>query len=442
MVPPRPGEQHIPERQVVKTHDGGEIHRTPSGAIREVHTPSGAIIHHEPGGERRVEIVRPGGRVIVANGTGRSGFIQRPLVSHGHTFVQRTYVVNGAPRAALYRPWSHEGRDYAVFMPHHYYHPTFYVWVRTPWERPVAYNWGWRARPWYGYYGGYFTPYPSYSSPAFWLTDFLIAATLEGAYLAQNTGSTALPPANMASAGMSPEVKDAIAQEVGRQMERAKTEQAYAQGGAPPSAPPPIFAADGPRIFLVSTGVLAYSGNQECPLTEGNVLKLVHTPAPGAEWADVQVLATRGSSCPVGSYVSIRTTDLQEMENSLEASMEQGLNKLQSDQGGVIPAMPAQAVGTVNAPYANDLVPDAGAQSELASAADEANRSEQGILNVGAQAPAPQASGATVALGMTLAQVEGALGRPKSSVDLGAKQIYVYSDLKVTFINGRVSDVQ
>ena len=39
--------------------------------------------------------------------------------------------------------------------------------------------------PWYGYYGDYFAPYPVYPSAAFWLTDYMIAASLQDAYAAQ-----------------------------------------------------------------------------------------------------------------------------------------------------------------------------------------------------------------------------------------------------------------
>jgi len=48
----------------------------------------------------------------------------------------------------------------------------------------------------------------------------------------------------------------------------------------------------------------------------------------------------------------------------------------------------------------------------------------------------------TVALGQTPVQVTAILGQPKQIIDLGAKQIYKYPDMKVVFINGKVSDVQ
>jgi hypothetical protein len=38
--------------------------------------------------------------------------------------------------------------------------------------------------------------------------------------------------------------------------------------------------------------------------------------------------------------------------------------------------------------------------------------------------------------------VKAALGQPDKIVNLGAKQIFVYKDIKVTFINGKVADVQ
>ena len=64
-----------------------------------------------------------------------------------------------------------------------------------------------------------------------------------------------------------------------------------------------------------------------------------------------------------------------------------------------------------------------------------------------ASAPPPpqqqqQSEPQTVQLGMTTDQVQGVLGRPDKIFNVGAKQIYVYKDVKVTFQNGKVADVQ
>ena len=48
----------------------------------------------------------------------------------------------------------------------------------------------------------------------------------------------------------------------------------------------------------------------------------------------------------------------------------------------------------------------------------------------------------TIEQGQTTEQVIAALGQPVKIVKLGAKQIYFYKDLKVTFTDGKVSDVE
>lgn len=55
------------------------------------------------------------------------------------------------------------------------------------------------------------------------------------------------------------------------------------------------------------------------------------------------------------------------------------------------------------------------------------------------QPPAPPQQ---IEKGQTIDQVVAAIGQPDKIVNLGAKQIYVYKDIKVTFLNGKVSDVQ
>lgn len=65
------------------------------------------------------------------------------------------------------------------------------------------------------------------------------------------------------------------------------------------------------------------------------------------------------------------------------------------------------------------------------------------------QAPAQAAEPAqpaqpppTIQLGQTPDEVKALLGQPEKIVSLATKQIYVYKDLKVTFVKGKVTDVQ
>ena len=48
----------------------------------------------------------------------------------------------------------------------------------------------------------------------------------------------------------------------------------------------------------------------------------------------------------------------------------------------------------------------------------------------------------TIKLGMSPDDVKKSLGNPDKIVDLGPKQVYIYKDMKVVFLNSQVSDVQ
>lgn len=60
----------------------------------------------------------------------------------------------------------------------------------------------------------------------------------------------------------------------------------------------------------------------------------------------------------------------------------------------------------------------------------------------GAPASAAPASAPTIALGQTPDQVTAIMGEPQQIIDLGAKKIFKYPDMKIVFNNGKVSDVQ
>lgn len=48
----------------------------------------------------------------------------------------------------------------------------------------------------------------------------------------------------------------------------------------------------------------------------------------------------------------------------------------------------------------------------------------------------------TVKLGTSTDEVKKSLGNPDKIVDLGAKQVYIYKDMKIVFTNSKVADVQ
>ncbi|MFZ0879850.1 MAG: hypothetical protein WA002_10160 [Candidatus Acidiferrales bacterium] len=108
---------------------------------------------------------------------------------------------------------------------------------------------------------------------------------------------------------------------------------------------------------------------------------------------------------------------------------------LEGADAGQVEDMISQVL-TVDTGSNNGQQQDQGGQGQQQG--QDAQQGGQGGDNGGGQAAPPP----TIQMGQTIDQVTGAIGPPEKIIDLGAKQIYVYKDIKVTFLNGKVSDVQ
>jgi hypothetical protein len=243
--------------------------------------------------------------------------------------------------------------------------------------------------------------------------------------------------------GLTPDVKQAVADEVHRQLDLERIEgQSMANAGSGDMSS--IFSDNIPHVFVVSNSLMVDDRGSGCPVSEGDVLQLRPGSSNG-DSADVVVLASKGQDCRRGGVVSVQLQDLQEMQNHMRETIDQGLAEMQSRQGkGGLPPLPAAAAGAaVDAPFAADVRPDANVAAELNQAAQEADRGEQDVVSQSAQPDTGNAAGpVTISLGQSMADVESISGKPDKVIDLGAKKIYVYKDLKITFTDGRVSDVQ
>jgi hypothetical protein len=463
---------NAPNSPNVRTPGGpGNVTRYPNGKVQVYHGPNnttaqfhangrvaviqrpGMTIVHSSAGPRQVIVERPDHTVIVARGAG-IGYVQRPFMFHNQPFVQRTIIVGRVPVVQVYRPWVFGRVTFNLYAPVRFYSPGFYVWAYTPWRVPVRYRWGlWIGTPWFGFYGGFFAPAPVYYGPNMWLADYMMAATLQAAYqerMAAQAQAQAYPPPG-AQTPLSPEARQAIADEVQRQL---ALERNGAQSGmvAPTSGLPPELGG-GPHVFVVAHSMDVpdvMAGGQECLLTEGDVLQLSGPPSMDQSAANVAVLASKGFGCRKGTMVTVQMQDLVEMQNQMRATIDQGMQQLQSSQGqGGLPALPASAnTPPVQAPFAAAVPPaDPNAVNAINQQAQAANQVEQEVTTQAsaadagapAQATAPPA---TISLGQTMDQVQAMLGDPKQIVDLGSKKIYVYANMKVIFIDGKVSDVQ
>ncbi len=434
----------------IHTAGGAVIRARADGSPRDISDPKrGVEIHHGLNGSRRVVGIRPDHSSIVAEG-GRNGYVQHPYMFHGQEYGRRTYYVNGRSYDRFYRPYAFHGVTLQVYAPVRYYPAGFYGWAYGPWARPAPYAWGWGGNPWYGYYGSYFAPYPVYAGAAFWLTDYLIAASLQSAYAAQDNP----PPPPAGAAALTPEVKQMISDELRRQIAQenavAQVNQQNPQADPAPTGIAPLLSDNQPHVFVAGADLdLVDLTGRECMLTQGDVVQILAAPPADATTANAVVLASKGGTeCAQAANVAITLTDLQEMENHMHATVDQGLAELQAKQGqGGLPAAPP---GTAAAPVQAAFVtaappPDSAASSEIAQQVQVADQTEQSA-SVGARGlPAAADTGSAsdqISLGQSIEEVTANLGAPKRIVNLGAKKILIYPDMKIIFANDRVSDVQ
>ena|SRR5215469_5662046 len=352
----------LPGRQV-SLHGGGSAVIRPNGQIRTINR-NGMQINRGVNGTRTVVSYHNGARIVT---TGRnSGYVQRPYVTRGgNTYVSRTVVVNHVTYTNVYRSYSYRGYCcYYGYHPAYYYAPVYYGWAYNPWPAPVYYSWGWGPAPWYGYYGGYFAPYPAYPSAAFWLTDYLIAANLQAAYQARAAAASAgngdnadhggngggdqqqsqpsgsdNVSANSGQVTLTPEVKEAIAEEVKAQLaaQQAAAQQSSSGGNQPAAATPPqeVPAALDParHSFIVSSDLTVSSDGQECQLTAGDVIKRTSDTPDDDRKVTAVVSASKKSDCAVGQEIAVGVDDLQEMHNKFEEQLDNGMKDLANKQG-------------------------------------------------------------------------------------------------------------
>ncbi|HTB97014.1 MAG TPA: hypothetical protein VK716_08385 [Terracidiphilus sp.] len=464
----------------------GAVTRRPDGRISDVHDARrGMDVHHGLNGGRRVSVERADHSRIVAE-RGRRGYIERRYGWHGHDYARRSYYWHGHEYNRYYRGYYYHGAYVNVYAPGYYYAPAFYGWAYNPWAVPVAYGaWGWAGNPWYGYYGFYFNPYPVYAGPAFWLTDYLIAAQLQAAYAAgaasagaaaalgpdPNNGTPVLvaslapiaAPASGGAPALTPAIKQMISDEVKGQiaLENAEAQQnSQGQDADPASSGIERLMSDGKsHVFVAGDSLDVTDANgAECALSDGDVLQLSGPPAADATDATLTVLASKGTKeCSVSSTVTVAVTDLQEMQNHMRETIDQGMQELQSKQGqGGLPAAPASAkAAPTETGFSKDAPPaEQNGEADVNAQLTEADKAEQEAAAsapaggadsetpaAAAAAPAPTAT-VDIALGQTIDQVTSSMGQPIAIVNLGTKKIYKYKDMKITFKDGKVSDVE
>jgi hypothetical protein len=350
-------------------------------------------------GGRTVVGVHNGARVV---NTGRhGGYVQRAYVTRGgHAYYSRTYYAGGRYHVGVYRGYGWGGRTYYGYYPGYWYHPGFYGWGWHPWGAPIAWGigaWGWGGAPWWGFYGGWWNPYPVYAAPYYWLTDYLIAANLQAAYAARaeanadaaaadagdsGGGGDPAPAAASGPVALTPEVKEAIAQEVKAQLAAQQAQAAQDTGGGQTASAAPAASTDTPppaldpanRTFVVDSSVTVVANGQECGLTAGDVItRLTDTPDADNN-VNASVAASKKADCASGQTVAVKVDDLQEMYNHFQEQLTSGMGEMAKKQGtNGMPAAPD--TGTTAAAVAPPP-PDTTAQKTLEDQQKQADQAE------------------------------------------------------------------
>lgn len=354
---------HTPPGKSVSLKGGGSAHIRPNGQIRSVNK-NGMHIEHGMHGGRKVVSTHNGVRVV-SNGR-RGGYTQRAYVTRGgRSYYSRTYYYNGGYRSGVYVGYNYGGYPYYGYSPGYYYGAGYYGWAYNPWPAPVAYGWGWGGAPWYGYYGAYYQPYPVYPSAAFWLTDYLLAASLQTAFAAQaesNEGMlrpdagdgwlvagllAVVPPAGTDAVKLGPDVKKALSDEVkivlaAEQSEAGKAKSSSGGGGAPAGkdeAPPALDPKF--KTFVVSSDLSLVADGAECALADGDVVERTSDKPDDDQNVNVKVVASNKSDCAIGKEGPVAMDDLQEMYNHFREQLKDGMGELAKKQGtGGLPKSP------------------------------------------------------------------------------------------------------
>jgi hypothetical protein len=320
----------------------------------------------------QVRVVRYGNTLSgTVERTIRPGLINRTFVSGGHVLYTHVYQSH---------VWHQFGRTFAyeTFVPAVRYPGVYYAWALAAWPRPVRYSWGWQVQPWYPMYGSLFTPYPVYTSPDLWMTDYIIAQSMQTAYQAQ-TGATASGPAQAPPAAapapdagvvvpaappsdavsppqpsdaapapqssdtpsapvalppaITPQVKAQLTAQIKVQLQEQQAAAAMPVSLTTQSTPPALRSNHVFFQVVQPLDVPSGTANSHCSLSANDYIKRTGAMSNDDWMIPVVVELSRPSDCPEGLRTRIGLNDLNAMENEQEAQVLQAMQAASKSMG-------------------------------------------------------------------------------------------------------------
>jgi hypothetical protein len=326
----------------------------------------------------QVRVVRYGNTLSgTVERTIRPGLTSRTFVSGGRVLYTHVYQR---------QVWYQYGRafTYEAFVPAVRYPAVYYAWALGAWPRPVVYTWSWQVQPWYPIYGSLFTPYPVYTSPDMWMTDYIIAGSMQRAYQAQSGASelatsprgapaapaldssvaapadqsdgaasapqpSGAPPALQSSdtppapVGMPPPITPQLKAQLNAQI-KVQLQEQQAAAAMPltlTTASTPATASTPPALrsthvfFQVVQPLEVPSGaaNGYCSLSANDYIKRTGAMSNDDWMIPVVVELSGPADCPQGLETRIGLNDLNAMENEQEAQVMEAMNAASKSMG-------------------------------------------------------------------------------------------------------------
>jgi hypothetical protein len=387
----------------VTTAKGVTVRLDAHGHPATIHDGHGTTISRGPHGERRVETVRADNGRLVSTGHHR-GFAEQRFTQGGREYARRTYYDHGHMFARVYHPYFYGGYLFYSYVPAFYFGPAYYGWAYGAWAVPVQYTWAWYGSPWFTPYGYYFSPYAAYPAPAFWLTDYAIAASLQAAAEetgaeetgADETGSSSLrhqaglvlacahlgDQNGGASVVMNKELKDTIAKQVKIILADEKAAAATV-GNLPPDedaeqVPPSLDPRF--KLFIASSSLSLDTDDGTCALTAGDIVRRTVDTPDAKNTVAVEVASSKKDDCAMGTASRIALDDLEEMHDSFRQKIDDGLKSLSEKQGkGGIPNGPT---AVVHRQPEGEATPDPAIESDLKKQQQAADATEKDVQDI------------------------------------------------------------
>lgn len=237
---------------------------------------------------------------------------------NNHRAIQRDY---GNNYHSTYIENNYYGAQVFFFRPS-YYGYSEYERVLTPWSRPSRYSWNeWNFNP---RYRGYYSPYDVYATPSQWVTDYILMSLIQSRF-ERVLYNDDVYSYTQRSGGLSDMVRDEIRMQVERSL---RYQQSAVQFN---SIMDPSQIITSGRLMVVSEAMGAQDQNgYECVLDESDVVRLISQSSSYNGEARLRVVSAKLGSCEVGSYVSISTENLIEMENDFQSRIQLGMREMRT----------------------------------------------------------------------------------------------------------------